>query len=211
MNTVQKVYEEHHAARRQQGFSIMKDMRGPLFSSLIGQGKRVLDVGCRDGALTSYFVQGNHVIGVDIDSISLERAKKDLDIDARLMDLYGDWSEIRGEKFDVIVASEVLEHLYFPEKILVRAKSFLKPGGSMIVSVPNAFSLKNRVRLFLGTKQGTPLADPTHINHFRIDEFRSLLARQFGKVEVIGLGRYSRLARLLPGLFGFDLVYIAHD
>ena len=209
-NSQSDIYKYHHSTNRERGFSILKDERGRLLEDLIGEGKAVLDIGCRDGALTKYFVPGNTVLGVDIDDVALAEAAK-LGIETKKVDLNGDWSELSGRKFDVVVAGEVLEHLYYPDQVSKKAAMLLNPGGLFVGSVPNAFSLKNRLRYLMGTKRYTPLSDPTHINHFHADELKKLLQKSFSKVEIMGLGRYGRLSKLSPGLFGFDLFFICHQ
>lgn len=209
MDNLQKMYEGHHAGHRDQGFSILKEARGPRFSNLIGKGKRVLDIGCRDGALTSFFVADNMVTGADIDSVALARARKNIGIETVELDLYSDWSALSGRAFDVVVAGEVLEHLFFPEKILGRICDHLEHGGSFVGSVPNAFSMKNRLRLLFAKKDHTPLHDPTHVNHFAAKELRELLSRYFFDVEIFGLGKHAFLAKTFPNLLAFDLIFMA--
>jgi 2-polyprenyl-3-methyl-5-hydroxy-6-metoxy-1,4-benzoquinol methylase len=210
MSTLAKdLYEEHHSLRRAPGFSILKEDRGRFFASVIGAGKRVLDLGCRDGALTSYFAQGNSVLGVDVDEVALARAKESLGIETRFVDAHGDWHELASESFDAVVAGEVLEHLFYPDRIVAQVAKHLISGGVFVGSVPNAFSLKNRLRYLLGSKLHTPLEDPTHINHFSASDLHRLLSKQFSSVEIRGLGRYRRLAALSPTWFAFDLAFVA--
>lgn len=209
MTTLGDMYSEHHRSRQREGFSILEEERGAVFAQHIGQGKTVLDIGCRDGTLTRHFVQGNTIVGVDIDTDLLRKAKKALGIETRSFDLNGDWSDLVGQTFDVVVAGEILEHVYYPEKIIQKARSVLNRRGMFIGSVPNAFSAKNRVRLFLGKKANTPLADPTHINHFSVQELRQILNRYFTKVQILGLGRHEFLARNFPGMCAFDIVFVA--
>jgi len=78
-----------------------------------------------------------------------------------------------------------------------------------VCSVPNAFSLKNRIRLLFGLKKNTPLSDPTHINHFTYAELESLLRAHFSNVEVYGIGRHKMLARVWPGMMAFNFVFVA--
>jgi SAM-dependent methyltransferase len=54
------------------------------------------------------------------------------------------------ERFDVIVMGFVLEHVEDPAVLLARYRAFLKPGGRMYVTVPNAKSLNRRLGLALG-------------------------------------------------------------
>lgn len=204
---IKKLYEEHHTAHRVPGFSILKEERGKLFSHIIGKGMKVLDLGCRDGALTRFFIEGNDVLGVDVDANALARARN-IGIKTMEMDIYGDWAEIRDSDFDVVVAGEVLEHLFHPEQIVEKVMGRLKHGGIFICSVPNAFSLKNRFRLLSGRKRFTPLADPTHINHFSEKEMKSILLNYFGDVQIVPLGKYAKLDKFWPGMFSFDLVFI---
>lgn len=209
MNSViKKIYEKHHQDNRRAGFSIMEKERGDLLGQYIGAGKKVLDIGCRDGALTKYFLKGNEVWGADIDEISLGRAKE-LGIKIVLMDLNGDWLELSDQKFDVIVAAEVLEHLYYPEEVIKKALNYLNDNGIFVGSVPNAFSLKNRLRYLRGQKKFTPLADPTHINQFNYQELETLLKKYFQEVEIIGLGRYTKLAKFMPNYFAFIFFFYA--
>ncbi|GMU73917.1 MAG: hypothetical protein AMXMBFR44_1160 [Candidatus Campbellbacteria bacterium] len=208
-NTLKTMYEEHHRSRQRDGFSVFEKERGEVLSQTIGSGKQVLDIGCRDGTLTQHFSKHNEVLGVDIDERLLEKARRDLGIKTESFDLNGDWGELGGRRFDVVVAGEILEHLYYPNKVIQRARAALKENGMFIGSVPNAFSIKNRIRLFLGNKRNTPLADPTHINHFSVSELSAMLRLHFSSVQIIGLGKYRKLARWLPGLFAFDLIFIA--
>ncbi len=203
-----KLYEEHHAKRRAPGFSILKEERGRLFSQAIGTNKTVLDIGCRDGALTQYFLYGNSVTGVDVDANALHKARE-LGIETVEMDVYGDWGELSNRKFNIIVAGEVLEHLFFPEKIVEKIKSRLTPGGIFMGSVPNAFSFKNRFKYFFGLKNNTPLSDPTHINHFSQNEIKGMLSKHFSSVQMVPLGRFARMDKFWPGMFSFDLVFIS--
>jgi len=207
-NTQSRIYEEHHKERREPGFSIMKNERGLLIKSLIGTKQKVLDIGCRDGALTSFFSKGNDVLGVDIDTNSLDKARG-LGIRTMKVDLNGEWEELSYEKFNLVVAGEVLEHLYYPEKVAAKAAKHLLPGGKFIGSVPNAFSLKNRLRYLFGSKRYTPLSDPTHITQFNVSELKAILEKHFKHVEILGLGRYQKLASFSPNLFAFDLFFIA--
>jgi len=89
--TLNKIYQSHHASRRRGGFAVLEKERGELFTKFLGKNKRILDIGCRDGVITKYFLPGNIVIGVDIDSVILEEAKKNLNIDTFNLDLQQEW------------------------------------------------------------------------------------------------------------------------
>jgi ribosomal protein L11 methylase PrmA len=67
-------YEEHHREQRDEGDFVFVPERIPLFQEAIGRGRRVLDLGCRSGALTRHFLDGNEVVGLDVDRAALEKA-----------------------------------------------------------------------------------------------------------------------------------------
>jgi len=205
--TFNKIYHYHHTAEKREDFVSFGMIKGKLFSEWIGREKKILDLGCRDGALTKYFIEGNEVLGVDADCEALKRCEEKLNIKTKWLDLNNDWD--LPKEFDVVVASEVLEHLYFPEKVLEGVKNVLKEDGLFIGSVPNAFSLKNRFRILFGRKKGTPLNDPVHINHFSYKELKQILSKEFKQVEVYPLvqEKYAWLAKIFPSLISYQLIF----
>lgn len=207
MDSLKKIYEFHHLNERQKGFSIMKEERGDFLKKNIGSNKVILDIGCRDGALTKFFVKDNKVLGVDIDSRSLLVARNDLDIEAIEMDLNGDWGVLSNRTFDVIFAGEIIEHLYYPQQVIDKIKKHLNKDGIFLGSVPNAFSIKNRIRYLFANKKNTPLNDPTHISHFSYKDLKEILGHNFYNIEIFGLGRYKKLSKLSPNFFAFDLFF----
>lgn len=207
-SSIGKVYEKHHTASRRPGFALLGDVRGAFLKDAIGKGRRVLDVGCRDGALTKFFAEGNTLLGVDIDTEALVRARDTLGIETKYIDLNGEWL-VEDGSFDAVVAAEILEHLYYPETVIGKISRALTHDGVFAGSVPNAFSLANRFRYALKRKKNTPLEDPTHINHFTVAELRNLLRARFLRVEITGYGRLGWLARLFPQTFAFGLLFVA--
>lgn len=203
------VYEHHHASKDKTDFSMLETERGKLFSSWIGTGKHVLDIGCRDGTLTKYFTTGNTVVGLDIDRHMLAKAEKTLGIKTAVIDLNSEWN--LNDKYDVIVAAEVVEHLYYPDIVFQKVKAHLKPAGMFIGSVPNAYNIKNRIRYLFGIQRNTPLDDPTHINQFSYKHLRNALKKQFGTVELVGIasGRANKIAKHFPNLGSFMLIWKA--
>ncbi|MCX6789782.1 MAG: methyltransferase domain-containing protein [Candidatus Gribaldobacteria bacterium] len=206
MTELSKIYSFHNAQERGRGFVIFGKERGELFAKWLGQGKRILDLGCRDGALTKYYTTGNEILGLDIDQGGLDICHQELGIETKLLDLNGDW-DLADESFDAVVAAELLEHLYYPEKVLQKIYDALRPGGVFVGSVPHAFSLMNRWRILLGKKEGTPLADPTHINHFAYGEFEKMLKNIFSEVEIAPFTRFRLLGKFFPRYFSFLLFF----
>jgi 2-polyprenyl-3-methyl-5-hydroxy-6-metoxy-1,4-benzoquinol methylase len=61
-----------------------------------------------------------------------------------------DFLPFRNNYFDVIIAIEVIEHLYNPDHAVLEAKRLLRPGGFLILSTPNLAWWANRLALLLG-------------------------------------------------------------
>lgn len=82
------------------------------------------------------------------------------------------------ERFDVIIASFVLEHVDDPEWVLRRYAGFLRPGGQMFVAVPNGEALNRRLGHaagLLGSLTELSTAD-RELGHQRVFTLKSLHA-----------------------------------
>ena len=194
-------YEEHHRERRDEGEFVFVPERIPLFQAAIGRGKRVLDLGCRSGALTRSFLDGNDVVGLDVDRVALAKAEE-----LGIQPVEGNVEEplpFADASFDAVVAGELLEHLQFPDALVAEIQRVLKSGGVLVGSVPNAYRVQGRLRFLLGR---APEDDPTHLHMFSPGALRELLAGfEDVRLSFVG-GRYRRLhARLLAR----DLVFSA--
>jgi 2-polyprenyl-3-methyl-5-hydroxy-6-metoxy-1,4-benzoquinol methylase len=207
-----KIYSTRHTTKDAEGggSSSFEEERGKLFVNWAGTSKKILDLGCRDGRIARYLIMaGNEVVGFDVDSAALKRCP--LGMKTEWHDLNGDWHLGHEGEFDIVVATEVIEHLYFPGRVMEKILFVLKSGGLFVGSVPNAFNLKNRFRLFLAQPQNTPLGEPTHINQFSCQMIKALLSKYFKNVIIgaIVQPKWYWLVRLLPGLGGFLITFKA--
>jgi SAM-dependent methyltransferase len=199
---VEHRYRRHHEERREDGFVFCGPERLPLFAEWVGgPGLRVLDLGCRDGALTSAYLAGNDVVGVDADREALARAAE-----RGIETVWADLEEglpFEDASFDVVVLGEVLEHLRFPEQLLAEVARVLVPGGKVVGSVPNGFRLKTRLRFLLGRP---PENDPTLLHLLAPADVGRLLDG-FHEVETRCIA--GRLVRLHRRLFANDIAFRA--
>jgi 2-polyprenyl-3-methyl-5-hydroxy-6-metoxy-1,4-benzoquinol methylase len=177
------IYRNHHERGKRYGYLYCHGERGGYLREWIGQGKKVLDLGCRDGMLTAYYAEGNEVIGADIDQKALELARKKLGIDTRWLDLNAEWP-FEVASFDAIVACEIMEHLFFLDGFLDRIQQTLRKGGLFIGSVPNAFRMRNRMRFLFGKEYEN---DPTHVRQFSYQKLHTVLSKRFNAVEIVPL------------------------
>jgi SAM-dependent methyltransferase len=193
-------YAEHNRSERGAGFVFARPEREALFRRYVGgPGRRVLDLGCRDGALTQAYLEGNEIVGVDADRDALVEAAR-LGIETRWADLDRplDFAEAT---FDVVVAGELLEHLRDPQRVVSEINRVLRPGGTFVASVPNAYRLKGRLLFLFGRP---PENDPTHLQMFSAADVRALLSR-FEDPQLHFVA--GRLVPLHPRLFANDIVF----
>lgn len=169
---LEKHYQNHHEVGDRYGYLVCHGSRKPLLHKWIGEGKKILDLGCRDGELSASFINGNEVIGVDVDRAALQKAEENHQMETLWVDLNKEWPFAK-KSFDVIVACELLEHLFFIERIMEDIFFSLKEGGLFIGSVPNSFRMRNRWKFLWGKEFDK---DPTHVHRFSYKSLYQLLS-----------------------------------
>ena len=104
-------------------------------------GLRILDVGCRAGLLCKPLAErGADIVGIDATARNIEiahwhAAQSSLDIDYR--HCLAEHVLDAGETFDVVLNTEVVEHVNNPEQLMKECSALVKPGGAMIVATIN--------------------------------------------------------------------------
>jgi SAM-dependent methyltransferase len=195
-------YERHHANARSNGAFVFVPERIPFFKKALGApGKRILDLGCRSGAVARHFVEGNEVVGLDVDRNALQAAEK-LGIETVVADVEAPLP-FPDMSFDAVVAGELLEHVRFPEDVVAEGRRLLRPGGIFVGSVPNMFNLHNRLAFLRGQR---PDPDPTHLHMLSPDTVSGLL-EEFDDVHMEFFG--GRFIRLHRRLLSWDIAFRA--
>jgi 2-polyprenyl-3-methyl-5-hydroxy-6-metoxy-1,4-benzoquinol methylase len=155
-----------------------------------GRRRRILDVGCNDGArLASFAKRGWQIWGVDMSKRSIDIATE------RFTDgcfSCGDFLELElpNDYFDVIRSDAVWEHVEDPLAFIKKAHGLLRPGGQLFLYVPNYASLLQK---FCG-KYNINSWVPFHINYFTRTTARKAL-------ELGGFPDCRIMTNTYPGYF----------
>ena len=165
-----------------------------LYTSLAeGKGKLdILDIGCAQGTLALLLAErGHRVSALDIRQHFLDYAARRYER-GELRFVCGNAMEVDfSQRFDLIFANQIIEHLIYPLEFTKRVAGWLKPDGRLVMTTPNADYLKNDLPTF------SELGDPTLYEHrqFTADgdgHFFAYKAAELREVfERSGLGRVT--------------------
>jgi SAM-dependent methyltransferase len=137
------------------------DVLSGLLERHVHTSTRCLDVGCGVGQTYGQWVnqRAGAYTGVDVSAKAVELAR-DAGLDAEVIE---DAAELpfEDESFDVAICIEVFEHLFAPDKAAAEILRVLRPGGTLIASVPNAAYWRLRANLVFGL--WNPLGDELSI------------------------------------------------
>jgi 2-polyprenyl-3-methyl-5-hydroxy-6-metoxy-1,4-benzoquinol methylase len=142
----------------------------------------ILDLGCGNGSLTHTISQrGYNITGIEESASGIALARKSYpDCQFIQASIYDSPDKAHQNVYDVVMAVEVIEHLFFPTALLRVARQYLKPGGRLILSTPYHGYLKNVALALtdsLDKHYGT-LYEGGHIKFFSVKTLTQLLEQQ---------------------------------
>jgi 2-polyprenyl-3-methyl-5-hydroxy-6-metoxy-1,4-benzoquinol methylase len=187
-------------------------------------GDRIFEGGVSSGYFARVLTAaGRHVDGHELDPEVAEAAR------AVCEHVYvGDLQDFDVDElehtYDLLLFGDTLEHLPDPAAVLRRLRRRLRPGGHLVVSVPNIANWSVRLQLLGGrfryTERG--ILDRTHLRFFTVKTLPEMLEAGGFRVERVSaavpvpgvrterLGRIThRIGNLRPGLFGYNLIAVA--
>ncbi|MEW6188003.1 MAG: class I SAM-dependent methyltransferase [Thermodesulfobacteriota bacterium] len=147
-----------------------------------GDCRKVLEIGCGTGATGAVIkekIQGLYYVGLEVDENAVKIAETRLDkvLAIDLGEIRPDSLPLPQESFDLLIAADVLEHLYDPWRVMDVLRLFLKSDGKVVLSIPNTQNIHLITNLVQGNwnyeKYG--LLDATHIRFFTLKEIEKLL------------------------------------
>lgn len=138
----------------------------------------ICDLGCGNGHISGRLAAMGYVVtGVDASESGIQIARRAYPsvqfisalIDSELHTTFG--------QFDLVVSSDVIEHLYRPADLLETAFSLLKPGGQLLLGTPYHGYWKNLVLAATGKLDShfSALHDGGHIKFFSVKTLSSLI------------------------------------
>jgi 2-polyprenyl-3-methyl-5-hydroxy-6-metoxy-1,4-benzoquinol methylase len=155
----------------------------------------ILDLGCGNGAIARALItEGYDVYGVDASATGITIANAEIPGRFFVLDVSAGQlpTELASKNFDVVISTEVIEHLYDPRGFIAFARKILVNGGEFIVSTPYHGYFKSLALAITGKLDDhfTVLWDGGHIKFFSRKTLEQMLIEQgFEVIDFVGAGR----------------------
>lgn len=164
---------------------------------------KILDIGCYTGDLLTYLPPSVDYYGLDADEQALKTARargaKAVKIDLETGDI-----PLSRAKFDIVVATEILEHLRDPARMMQQIKRLVAPDGVVLISLPNECTIYHRLKVLLGHGiDATGFAPHYHLHFPTIRQSEDFVSQHCFIVDKrfwhhLGTGLPARVLSLLP-------------
>lgn len=149
-----------------------------------GSGQKVLDVGCGSGYLGALLAErGFEVTGIEREGCYITPFPPSVKLIEA--DLENGLPELPAAYFDYILCADILEHLRHPAGLLTQLRPVLRPGGSLVASLPNSGNIYFRLNVLAGRfpQDDKGLFDRTHVRFFMWAGWEDLLQRSGWQVR----------------------------
>jgi SAM-dependent methyltransferase len=213
-------YDQYWTERDRVRTAARSKRRADLALAMLGSRRgSLLELGCGPGWALECFAQaGFESVGIDVSKRAVEDARQ-RGLTAHAVDVDAvDLPESLGH-FDVVIALEVLEHLVDPLSAVEKILAVLRPGGCLVVSLPNEWTLPRRLTALVG-RPGFGGHDDPHLRHFGVrsgrrflesaglrvvsSRFDGILPPRWKMIKSLS----EPLASCFPGLFAISGVYL---
>ena len=150
----------------------------------------ILDVGCHSGKMSILFKKYGDVFGIDINKKAVEEANKK-GIRAKAGDVFEIDTIFKNQTFDIVVAGDIIEHVFDTDLFLKKLRLTMKAGGVLLLSTPNLLSLGRRFMALTGKNPYCEYSakedgvNVGHIRYYTYDNLRDqLIQNGFRKVKI---------------------------
>jgi 2-polyprenyl-3-methyl-5-hydroxy-6-metoxy-1,4-benzoquinol methylase len=164
---IEAAFREYPAEARTLPFNVARIQIISDMVSDLGSGLKILDVGGGDGVIGEHlWKMGNYVTSIDLPTVVTQAHKH-----PGLVVVGGDAEQLpfASNTFDVVLASEIVEHLWNPYSFVDDAYRILDGGGHLIISTPEGME---------------GMRYDSHKNYFTIKRLAHMLSARFTLVEV---------------------------
>jgi 2-polyprenyl-3-methyl-5-hydroxy-6-metoxy-1,4-benzoquinol methylase len=207
-----------------------------LLDLLAANVRTILDIGCGAGDNARVIRVKRptaEIVGITLSSDEAQIAREYLS-NVHVADLdRSDLSFLGNCNFDAVILSHVLEHLKDPVSVLRRVLAYLRPGGQVLIAVPNVVEYKCRLRFLMGRfeYEDCGIMDRTHLHFFTWYTAERDLIHPIKELQIVtkiaegaaplwifrqslfptNLSRSidAFCVRLLPNLFGWQIIMAA--
>ncbi len=187
--------------------------RNEMLQFLPETAKRILDIGCSNGAFAASVKEKTkaEVWGIEFMPEEAEKASEKLDkvFSGPCEDFIDD---LPNDYFDVIYCNDVLEHLVDPYTVLDRLRSKLSTQGILISSIPNIRFHSVLIPLIFKKRfeyQNFGVMDRTHLRFFTKKSIRNMY-ENLGYELLVHKG-INRTGSIRPILYNIPLLFLAND
>lgn len=188
---------------------------------------KVLDVGCGNGNISRYIgSKGHDVLGIDISEATINKAISLTNMpNVRFKNIAAEELIAAAEIFDLVICSEVIEHLDTPSIVVKALRILINKNGILIVTVPNGFGPRelfitkplqwmkskapaiygsiNSFKKMLGFSGATVQSDAENLTHVQFFTKRSLIKL----ISQNGLKLVQfRPSNFIEGVFPYSLI-----
>lgn len=175
---------------------------------------KILDVGCSTGYFGSKLkMRGAKVFGIDISRTAIKVASQILD-QAKVIDINSKKIPCPKNTFDIIIASEIIEHLINSDHALKEFYRVLKSDGILIISTPNFLYWGNRLKFLRGQfkYEQSGHYDVGHIHFYTYSSLiNDLKQRNFVVIKenhiFPGNNLLDAFKKYFPSIFAYQIIF----
>ena len=174
-NFKEKVYKKYNSeyVKILKRYEKEYDPRLDFISRISFYNKKILDIGCGTGKISSLFTKDNKVYGIDISPKILNIAKK-RNIITKQINLDKNKIPFKNNFFNIIFLFDIVEHVFLPEKLLKESYNLLNNNGEIYITTHNAKIKDN-------------LSNKYDLSLFEVEELKQILLRiGFKNIRIYG-------------------------